>query len=152
MPKGRRRCIMLNPRKIKWMTKASIYAQKEERGAFRMNQYFAGDYICYGMIKAAIGITIVALLVLGVWGLMHAEELLTMMAYEDLIALAYDIAFKYAVVLIVFVAIAFVVFSAKYALMKKSLNEYVVYLKKIRKIQSEEKKAVSADQEEQETW
>ncbi|MBR5474762.1 MAG: hypothetical protein IKU83_05075 [Lachnospiraceae bacterium] len=143
---------MLNPRKIKWMTKASIYAQKEERGAFRMNQYFAGDYICYGMIKAAIGITIVALLVLGVWGVMHAEELLTTTAYEDLIALAYKIAFYYATALVVFVGIAFVVFAAKYALMQKSLREYVVYLKKIKKIQTEEKKAVNADQEEQETW
>lgn len=143
---------MLNPRKIKWMTKASIYAQKEERGAFRINQYFVGDYICYGMIKAAIGITIVAFLVLGIWGAMHAEELLTMTAYEDLIALAFDVAFYYAVALVVFVAIAFVVFAAKYRLMQKSLKEYVGYLKKIKKIQSEEKKAVNADQEEQETW
>ena len=143
---------MLNPKKIKWMTRASMYAQKEERGTFRMNQYFAGDYICYGMIKAAIGITIVAFLVLGVWGLLHAEELLTMTAYEDLVELAFDIAFYYAVALVVFVAIAFVVFAAKYALMQKNLKEYVIYLKKIKKIQNEEKIAVNADQEEQETW
>ncbi len=143
---------MLNNKKIKWMTKASIYAQKEERGAFRMNQYFPGDYVCYGMIKAAIGITIVALLVLGVWGLMHAEELLTMTAYEDLIAIGLQAAYRYAVVLVIFVAIAFFVFAVKYYQMSKDMKEYLAYLRKIKKIQEEEKKAVNADQEEQEIW
>ena len=143
---------MLNPKKIKWMTKASIYAGKEEKGTLRMNQYFVGDYVCYGMIKAAIGITISALAVFGIWIMMNAEELLTMTAYEDLIATVYRAAFYYGIALVVFVAIAFVVFLVKYRMMQKSLREYMSYLKKIKKIQSEEKKAVDADQEEEETW
>lgn len=143
---------MLNPQKIKWMTKASMYEQKEEKGMLRMNRYFPGDYICYGMIKSAIGVTCSAVLIAGVWLLIHAEELLTMTPFEDLTAKGLNMLFYYIAALVIWLVVSFFVYLIRYRRMQKSLKEYLTCLKKIKKMQDKEKRETETVREEQETW
>jgi hypothetical protein len=149
---GRKGYIMLNPKKIKWMTKASVYEEKEEKGALKVNRYFRGDYICYGMIKAAVGITVSTVLIFAVWLLVHAEELMTTKTYEELVQIGVRLVFCYAVALIIYLCIAFFVYHIRYRAMQKSLKGYLETLKQIKKIQSKEKQAAETVREEHETW
>lgn len=143
---------MLNPKKIRWMTKASAYEEKERRGSLRINRYFCGDYICFGMIKAAIGVTLGTLVIFVVWALTCAEELLTVKTYDELIGIGMHVIFCYIVALIVYLLLAFLVYQIRYQAMQKSLKRYLEALKQVKKIQSKEKQAERPVREEQETW
>lgn len=143
---------MLNPQKIKWMTRASIYEKKEERGALRTNRFFKGDYISYGMVKAAIGVTIMAFLVVIVWAILNAGTLMTIQNLEPLIRLGKLAIFWYVIALLVAIIIAFFVNLMRYADMQDSIKEYVSYLNKIKKIQDKEKEVTGKIQEDEDTW
>lgn len=143
---------MLNPKKIRWMTKASAYEEKERRGALKINRYFCGDYICFGMIKAAVGVTLGTVVIFLVWVLTCAEELLTTKTYEELIRIGVHVIFYYVIALIVYLCIAFFVYQIRYRAMQKSLKGYVDALKQVKKIQNKEKQTEKTVREEQETW
>lgn len=149
---GRKGFFMLNPKKIRWMTKASAYEEKERRGALKVNRYFCGDYICFGMIKAAVGVTLGTVVIFLVWVLTCAEELLTTKTYEELIRIGVHLIFYYVIALIVYLCIAFFVYQIRYRAMQKSLKGYVDALKQVKKIQNKEKQAEKTVREEQETW
>ena len=143
---------MLNTQKIKWMTKAAIYEQQEEKAAFRVNRYFKGDYICAGMIRTAIGVAASALLLAIVWIVMNLERLLQESVYEELVAITMRILFYTGTAVIIGICIAFFVYLLRYRKMQKNMKEYVSYLKKIKKINDQERRNAGLDQEDEELW
>ncbi len=132
---------MLNQQKIRCMTKAAAFEDREDRGYFKMNRYFRVDYIIFGMIKSAVAVTVGAALVVLVWGLIHAEELLTGTALEDFFDIGRTIGTYYAIALIVSVVIAFIVYLVRYQRMRKSMKQYLGLLKTIQKMNEQEEKS-----------
>ena len=58
---------MLNEKRIRLMTKAAEFEQKEGREAFRINDYFREDYVTFHMVKAWIRGTAAWLILAVLW-------------------------------------------------------------------------------------
>ena len=129
---------MIDHEKIRLMTRAAAFEEREKRGAFKINEYFCSDYVSREMLRAAIGITVGYLLAVGVWALIHFEELLTKTQIEGLILIGERLLFLYVIVLLAVLGIAAVVALHKYRRMEKQMKQYVNLLKMIDKMDSED--------------
>lgn len=132
---------MIRANKVKTMTRAAIFEQKEERKALAINHFFRSDYVIYGMIKSAIALTIAFCLAAGMWVIYHAEELMTEKSVADLFALGKYVVMLYAVALVVFLLISLVVYCVRYYHAQKRLKGYRGHLRKLAKSYQEEASA-----------
>ena len=51
------RIIMLNERKVKLMTRLTMYEKREGKHTIPMTKYFTDDFISWNMIKTVVAIT-----------------------------------------------------------------------------------------------
>ncbi|MBR1813420.1 MAG: hypothetical protein IJ773_06310 [Lachnospiraceae bacterium] len=135
---------MLNEEKIRLMTKAAAFEEREKKGILRTNRFFCFDFVTGGMLKTAVGITIGAVLVAALWGLIHIEELLTQTRLEAFIDIGLTIVFYYAIVLLIYTAISLVVYLIKYWRAEAQMQQYVNLLRRIEKIDEREASRGSA--------
>ncbi|MBQ2800704.1 MAG: hypothetical protein IJF03_04875 [Lachnospiraceae bacterium] len=122
---------MVNENKIKLMTKLAVYEQGEGKKMLPVMQYFQSDYIIFNVIKTVISVTIAygtILLIAGVLSSQYLMENIHKMSIEQLIG---RIIFGYIVVLAVYLTIALVVYTKRYAKAKKSVKKYYNQLKKL---------------------
>lgn len=129
---------MIRTNKVKIMTKAAAFEQKEARKALYINQFFAVDYVVYGLIKSAVSLTIAFALGIGMWVIYHAEELMTEKSVEDLFAMGKDFLAMYGGILVVFLLLSMVVYSVRYIRAQKRLKGYRVHLRKLAKFYQED--------------
>lgn len=132
---------MIRANKVKTMTRAAMFENKEARGALAVNRFFRGDYVIYGMIKSAISITIAFALAVGMWVIYHAEELMTEKSVADLFALGKQCVFMYAAVLILFLLISLAVYCVRYQKAQHKLKGYRSQLRKLAKSYQDEASA-----------
>ena len=74
---------MLNEKRIRLMTKAAEFEQKEGREAFRINDYFRGDYVTFHMVKAWIRGTAAWLILAVLWIVYRLDELMQNLYQTD---------------------------------------------------------------------
>ena len=139
---------MLNPRKIRLMSRMAIFENsKEGKEAFRITGFFRSDYLRWELLRTIASITIGYILLVGMavvynleYLLLHAVEL----NYRALLIRALGI---YLVILIVYVAGAFVAYTYSYARRRKLISRYeksLRSLEKIYKAEDQEKKGGQA--------
>lgn len=124
---------MLNEDRIKLMTEIAIYEKKENRGALHINHFFRRDYIGGKMMKAAVDITLSFMIFAGLWAVYNAEELLMTVEIERFLQLGRSFALCYVAALLVYLAIAYGVYSLRYHDMKRSIKGYQTRLKRLEK-------------------
>lgn len=129
---------MIRSNKVKTMTRAAIFEQKEERKALHINQFFTADYVIYGMLKSAVSLTIAFGLAVCMWVIYHAEELMTEKSVADLFALGKQVVVLYAIALLIFLLISLVVYAVRYFRAQKRLRGYRTQLRKLAKSYQEE--------------
>lgn len=129
---------MIRANKVKIMTRAAIFEQKEERKALHVNQFFRSDYVIYGMLKSAVSMTIAFGLAVCMWVIYHAEKLMTEKSVEDLFALGKQMLILYGAALLIFLLISLVVYCARYYHAQKRLRGYRSNLRKLAKSYQEE--------------
>lgn len=129
---------MIRTNKVKIMTRAAVFEQKEERRALHISHFFKNDYVLYGMLKSAISLTVAFGLGACMWVIYHAEELMTEKTVEDLFVLGKQVLVWYAAALIVFLLISLVVYSIRYYNAQKRLKGYRSSLRKLMKAYQEE--------------
>ena len=129
---------MIRTNKVKIMTRAAIFEQKEDRKALYINHFFSMDYVIYGMLKSAVSLTIAFCLAVCMWVIYHAEELMTEKSVADLFALGKQVVTLYGAALLVFLLISMVVYYVRYAYAQERLKGYRSNLRKLAKSYQEE--------------
>lgn len=122
---------MLNEDKIKLMTKLAIYEQGEGKKALACNKYSKGDYVSINMIKTAIVITIAYVLVVTLCVLHNVEYFLDQLISVKLMNLGIRLLVIYIIVFVVYLLIAYMVYSVKYIHMQEQNKGYSDDLKQL---------------------
>lgn len=122
---------MIKEEKVKLMTKLALYEQNEGKKSLPVSKYYRTDYISIKMIETAITTTIgyVLMVVLGV--LFKVDYLSENIVSMDLMALGRRLLIGYAIVLVVFMLLSYIVYSIRYKKIKKGLGEYGENLKEL---------------------
>ena len=104
---------MLNEERIRLMTKAAEFEAREGREAFKVNEYFRGDYVTFHMVKAWIGGTI--------------AEMYTL----DFAGLGMSVVKWYVLFIIVYELIVFLAYYRRYTRVREEMKEYYAQLRQI---------------------
>ena len=122
---------MIKEEKVKLMTKLALYEQNEGKKSLPVSKYYRTDYISIKMIETAITTTIgyVLMVVLGV--LFKVDYISENIVSMDLMALGRRLLIGYAIVLVVFMLLSYIVYSIRYKKIKKGLGEYGENLKEL---------------------
>lgn len=131
---------MINEERVKVMTKLAIYESTKGKKQLNISKYYKRDYVRYNMFKTIVTSTIAFLLLVGIAGLLKAEELLTNLNSSDLIQLAVRVGIVYVVFVIAYAVIAYIVYSIRYERMKPDVIVYNHNLKKLKELYDMEEK------------
>ena len=138
---------MLNERKIRLMTKLAIYEKKEGKEDLKLAKYYKGDYARLQAWKTGIAVTIAYILLLVVAAIYKLEYLLDHAFDIDFEALGKRVLGIYIIVLAVYVVIAMLAYSMKYAMSRKKLARYFRMLRKLNHFYLVEDGIVKEDEE-----
>ena len=105
---------MLNEDKIKLMTSISMLEKKEGKYLFPVRQYFRSDYIGKNLLKALIGYTFCWILGGTLLLLYRAEDLFSILDFEQIKGGALWAAAAYILGLVLYLIIAYVVYAGRY--------------------------------------
>ena len=131
---------MLSEERIRLMTKAAEFEEREGRDAFKANDYFRGDYVSFHMVKAAISGSCGFIVMIGLWMLYRLEELLAGLHTLDVQVFITGIVKWYLLFIIVFELIVFIAYNTKYTRMKHLMKDYHAQLKAIGQLYEKEEK------------
>lgn len=128
---------MLNEERIILMTRMAAYEAKEGKKNMAIGKYFRSEYISIQVIKAVISATIAFAIGFALFIFYDFEALMQDIYKMDLIAFARNVLIYYAVVVVGYGGIAYVICSYRYAKAKKSLKRYSHNLKKLSSLYDE---------------
>ena len=122
---------MLNEERIILMTKLASYETGEGKKNAAIGKYFRSDYIGAQVIKSIISSTIAFFVVFALYILYDFETFMLDIYKMDLFVFAKNILKAYAVVVIGFAVLTYIVYTYRYSKAKKSLKNYYGNLKKL---------------------
>ena len=117
---------MLNEDKIKLMTSISMLEKKEGKYLFPVRQYFRSDYIGKNLLKALIGYTFCWILGGTLVLLYRAEDLFSILDFEQIKGGALWAAAAYILGLVLYLIIAYVVYAGRYEHGVRGMNAVIV--------------------------
>ena len=138
---------MLNERKIRLMTKLAIYEKKDGKEDIKLAKYYKGDYARLQAWKTGIAVTIAYVLLLVVAAVYKLEYFLDNAFVIDFKELGMKVLGIYIIVLTVYVVIAMLGYSLKYAASRKKLAKYFRMLRKLNHFYLVEDGVVKEDEE-----
>lgn len=122
---------MINEKKVALMTKLALYEDNEGKKNIPIGKYYKQDYMSLNLVSSFIVVTASYLLVLGAIIFMHLEEMMAELATMDYVKAAMQISVGYVVSVVVYMVIAYIVYTIKFKRVRASLNEYNANLKKL---------------------
>lgn len=129
---------MLNEERVILMTKMASYEANEGKRNVKIGKFFRSDYISIQVLKALFCATIAYVIIFALYILYDFETFMQDIYKMDLLAFAQDVLFYYAVTVVSYGIIAYVVFSCRYTKAKKSLKCYYQNLKKLNSMYNEQ--------------
>ena len=121
---------MVNEEKVKLMTQMAIYESTKGKEQLQVSKYYKNDYVKFHMLKTAVAATFAYALILTFYGLLHAEKLLEQINGMDYLATGKALLLSYAIVVVIYVIIAWVIYSIRYERIKPDVIKYNRLLKK----------------------
>src|SRR5574344_767289 len=131
---------MLNEEKIKMMTKLALYEQGTGKKAIEANKYFKKDYVSMKMINTAFTITFAYILFVVLWFFFKVYYLMNKISNNDIFGMVRNIFILYFIVLLIYMLIAYVVYSMQYMKMQDMNKEYQENLKELYLLYKREEK------------
>ena len=130
---------MLNEEKVILMTKMAAFIDREGKKNDAINSYFKSDYIGFNVLKSLISATIVFGVVVATYVLCNFETVLSnLYNTENLLAIGRRYLMYYLLLVGVYSLVSYVVYSLRYAKMRKSMKAYYGDLKKLARIYEKE--------------
>ncbi len=122
---------MLSEEKIKLMTSIAIFEKAEKRNLLLAKRYFKTDYIGQNLLRAFLGYTFCWILGLAVVVVCRIEEILSIVALEDVVLPFVDYGVWYLLGLAAYLIITFVVCYRRYGYAERGMKVYVARLKRL---------------------
>ena len=122
---------MLNEERVILMTRIASYENGEGRGNMSIGNYFRSDYIGKEVLKAVICATISFGLCFALYLFYDFEGFMLNIYKMDLLQFVKNILILYAVVVVIYGVISYIIFSIRYKRAKKSLKKYYNNLRKL---------------------
>lgn len=122
---------MLNEERIILMTQMASYEKGEGKKNVKIGNYFRSDYIAIQLLKSVVAATVAYAVVLALYIFCDFEQFMIDLYKIDLFAFAQNVLTYYAVVVVGYAILTYVICSWRYAKAKKSLKCYYHNLKKL---------------------
>ena len=129
---------MINQEKVALMTKLAAYEQGQGKEDMPQSKYYREDYVSLKMINTAILVTVAYLMILAMVVFVNVEKMMTQIANMDFVKLGRTVITYYVIIFVVYMVIAYIVYSVKFRRVRKNLNEYNGDLKKLYAMYKEE--------------
>lgn len=138
---------MLDEKKVRLMTKMSIYEKRDGKHDIKLAKYFKSDYVHYQLLRTIVAVTFGYLLILLLAAIYKADYLIAEAVVLDYASIARDVLVIYLMLLVSLGLLSVVGYSIAYTVSRKRLSNYYNLLKKLRKIYDEEKTSASETDE-----
>lgn len=115
---------MVDEKKVKLMTRLSIYEKKEKNDGLVMSRFFERDYVRFNVLKTLVAATVVYWAVVGAYVFVSFEVILDSINNMDYFGVMYRILGWYAVFCLVYFFFAYLVYSYRYGKKRKGLTQY----------------------------
>lgn len=129
---------MLDEKRIKLMTKMASYEAGKGKENIKIASYFKADYISYNVVKTAISATIAFVIGFAAYIYYHMESFLGEIYKFDIVSVGRRLLSVYIVAVVVYCILAFVIYTIKYDMAKKSVQGYSNALKKLSRMYDDE--------------
>ncbi|BCJ97619.1 hypothetical protein [Anaerocolumna chitinilytica] len=128
---------MLDNKKIKLMTKLAAFEDGKGKEDIKISKYYKTDYVRYQVIKTAVSITLGYLLVLLLFGMYHAEYIISKIVTLNFVRIGQYLLGFYIILMAIYITGAFIGYSIKYDHSKKNLSRYYKLLKRLNRVYQE---------------
>ena len=131
---------MLNEEKVKIMNKLAMYEEHEGKKYLPVSRYYRSDYIGLALIKNFFLVSIGYVLALGAAVAYFGDYLMENIHRMDLFRTAEYLIAGYAIVLVAYSLLTYIVYTVKYHMAKKSVRQYYQDLTALEKIYNREER------------
>lgn len=125
---------MLNPKKVRLMTRMTIYDKNNNVARKSAVRNFKTDYVTFGMLKTIFAVTVAFLILVGMYILYYSDDFIKNINSLDYLALGKTFFGYYCVLMVVYLVISLIVYSVKYDISKKVTQRYLNNLDKLEKM------------------
>lgn len=122
------------------MTKLAIYETTKGRKQLNISKYYKRDYVRYNMFKTIVASTLAFVILITIYVLVNAEEVMLWLNDADILHEAAKIGIIYLVFVVCYVLIARFVYAHKYEKVKPDVIQYNHNLKKLKEFYDREEK------------
>ena len=122
---------MLNEERVILMTQMASYESGEGRKNVKIGNYFRSDYIAVQILKSIVCGTIVFGIVFALYIFYDFEVFMQELYKMDLLAFAKSVLIKYAVSIVAYGLLTYIICTYRYSKAKNSLKCYYHNLKKL---------------------
>jgi hypothetical protein len=120
------------------MTRLAVFDQREGEPCKPMIQYFRKDYIAKELLKSVVTGTVAFFLLLLMWGIYGAENLLEQINGLDIRQVLVTWVLRYAVFLGVYLLVTYAVYNVRYSRGRQKVKRYYLHLKKVNRLYRQE--------------
>lgn len=131
---------MINEEKVKLMTKLAIYESKKGKKQLNISKYYKRDYVRYNMFKAVVAATVSFIMLLAIYVLVNAEDLLMSLNELDFMKEATKLGILYVVFILIYMIVARIIYARRYEQVKPDVIIYNHNLKKLKEMYDKEEK------------
>ncbi len=115
---------MLDEKRVRLMTQMASYEETDGRKMIPVTTWFRSDYVGFNMMKSALSITIVYLMVAGTYIFCNVEQYIADFYKTDFMSLLQRFLSIYAVVMIAYLIVSFLLYTYRYNKARKSVKTY----------------------------
>lgn len=133
---------MINEEKVKLMTKLAIYESKKGKKQLNISKYYKRDYVRYNMFKAVVAATVSFIMLLAIYVLVNAEDLLMSLNELDFMKEATKLGILYVVFILIYMIAARIIYARRYEQVKPDVIIYNHNLKKLKEMYDKEEKEI----------
>ena len=122
---------MVDEERLFLMTRMASFEENEGKKTIPICEFFRSDYVGLHILLSVVYITVAYALVTAVYLFCGMESFLSNFYRTDFISFGKELLQKYVIVLGVYILIAFLVYSYRYTVAKKSTRTYQKALKRL---------------------
>ena len=129
---------MLNEERVILMTKITSFTQHDGKKDTEINQYFRSDYVGLQVLKSALCATIAYIILFISYMLLSFDMVMQNLYNLDLIAQGKKFLIYYIVLVGGYSVVSYIIYSFRYARMRKNMKTYYTNLKRLDKMYEKE--------------
>ena len=129
---------MLNEERVILMTRMTSFTQHEGKKDTEINQYFRSDYVGLQVLKSALCATVAHIILFISYMLLSFDKVMQSLYDMDLIAQGRKFLIYYIILVGGYSVVSYIIYSFRYARMRKNMKTYYTNLKRLNKMYEKE--------------